>query len=127
MMLRALLGVSGRLDRGAVVQQVARLPGVEECVFVQGGQVLQHGSSSAGASDFVRQGADLAKSLRTLAGAIGIGEAETLSVNSDSRLVTFSFSEGAALGILHADRESASGLREKVALICRELVGMAPS
>jgi len=124
MMLRALLGVAGHLTRDTVVQHVARLSGVEACVFVSGQQVIQHGAQSAPASEFMRQGVDLSRSLKTLAAAVGIGEAETLSVNSDSRLVTFSFHETAALGILHSDRESASGLKEKVALICRELAAM---
>lgn len=125
MMLRALLGVSGRLDRDSTVRQIAQLGGVEACVFVQGQQLLQHGSGSPSAIEFQRQGGELARGLRALASTIGIGEAETLSVNSDSRVVTFSFHEGAALGVLHADREPPSGLREKVALLCRELALMA--
>ncbi len=124
MMLRALLGTDGHLNRESVVQHVARMPGVEACVFVSGPQVLRHGAASAAAAEFLRQGEDLSRSLKTLAAAVGIGQAETLSVNSDSRLVTFSFHESSALGILHTDRECASGLKEKVALICRELAAM---
>lgn len=126
-MLRALLGIAGPVSREMVVETVSRLPGVEACVFVLGQQSLQSGAASAAAGDFIRQGVELSRSLKTLASAIGIGEAETLSVNSDSRLVTFSFHESAALGILHADRESASGLREKVSLLCKELAAMSPA
>lgn len=124
MMLRALLGVAGRLDRDTAVRHISQLAGVEACVFVQGQQSSQHGSGSPAAMEFQRQGHDLARGLKALASSIGIGEAQTLSVNSDTRVVTFSFHDGAALGVLHSDLEPPSGLREKVALLCRELAMM---
>jgi hypothetical protein len=61
--------------------------------------------------------------LRTLAPLIGIEGAETFTMNSGDRLMTFCFPEGSILGVLH-DAEPTLGLRDKITLIARELSRM---
>jgi hypothetical protein len=121
MLLRALLGVADRLDADRVVQLTAQLPGVLAAVSVKGGTSIAHGGHDRSSQDFQSQAAEIARSMRSLASLIGIEGAETLSITSGERLITFAFTEATAFGVLHADREPASGLRDKLTLIGREL------
>ena len=121
MLLRALLGSSDRLTPDNVVAQTARLPGVLAAVAVQGDSVMAYGGADKPSQDFQRHAAETARSMHSLASLIGFEGAETLSITSGDRLITFSFSSGLSFGVLHADREPASGLRDKITLIGREL------
>lgn len=122
-MLRALLGVSEKLDRQMVLEHTARLPGVAACAWVKGGKVTAHGDSSKAAQDFRQQAADIATSMRTLARLTGL-EAETLSIAVGDRLLTFCLQQDQSLGVLHTSMEPPSGLREKITLLSRELAQM---
>lgn len=124
MLLRALLGVADRLDADRVVRLAAQLPGVLAAVAVNGGTTLKHGGADKAAQDFQSHAAETARSMRSLASLIGFDGAETLSITSGDRLITFSFADNLAFGVLHADREPASGLRDKITLIGRELAGL---
>ncbi len=121
MLLRALLGVAERLDADRVVQLVSQLPGVLAAVAVKGGTTIAHGSRDKAAQDFQNQAGEISRSMRTLASLIGIDGAETLSITSGERLITFAFTDATAFGVLHSDREPASGLRDKLTLIGRDL------
>ena len=123
-MLRALLGVNENLTVGRVVDLVSQLPGIAACACVNGTSAVSHGSSSQSAQDFQRQAGDLARSIQTLAPLIGIADAETFSINTSDRLMTFSFHAPIALGILHEDNDLAAGLRDKITLVGRELSRM---
>jgi hypothetical protein len=124
MLLRALLGASERLDANRVVQLTSQLPGVLAAVAVVGGRTLAHGTGGKPAQDFQAQAAETARSMRSLASLIGIDNAETFSITSGERLITFTFADTLAFGVLHADRDPASGLRDKVTLIGRELAAL---
>jgi hypothetical protein len=123
LMLRALLGVSEKLNRQMVLEHTARLPGVAACAWVKGGKVTAHGDSSKAAQDFRQQAADIATSMRTLARLTGL-EAETLSIAVGDRLLTFCLQQDQSLGVLHTSMEPPSGLREKITLLSRELAQM---
>lgn len=120
MLLRALLGHTGRLDAGQVVKLTAQLPGIIACVNVRQGQVHGQAEASKPAQEFREQAADISRSMRTLAGVIGI-DAETLSIAAGERTITFCFQPDNAFGVLHQDSEPASGLREKITLLGREI------
>lgn len=123
-MLRALLGVNENLTVGRVVDLLSQIPGVAACSCVNGTSAVSHGGSSQTAQDFQRQAGDLARSIHALAPLIGITGAETFSINTSDRLMTFSFHPPIALGVLHQDDDLASGLRDKITLVGRELARM---
>lgn len=120
MLLRALLGHTGKLDAAQVVKLTARLPGIIACVNVRQGQVQGEAEASRAAQDFRDQAAEISRSMRTLASVIGI-DAETLSIAAGERTITFCFQPDNAFGVLHQDLEPASGLREKITLLGREI------
>lgn len=124
LMIRALLGVSEKLDRKAVLEHVARLPGVAACAWVRGERVVAEGEGSKAAQDFRQQAPDIATSMRTLARLTGL-EAETLSIAVGDRLLTFCLQQDQSLGVLHTSMEPPSGLREKITLLSRELAQMS--
>ena len=121
MLLRALLGVAESLTVERVVELTAALPGVLACALVRENKVIAKGSATAAAQAFQQQAASLAQNLRPLAALIGIQGAETFSLTTDERLITFSFQDAASLGILHDGREPQAGLRDKITLISREV------
>ena len=123
-MLRALLGVSENLTIDRVIELVSKLPGIAACSCVHGSTVVSHGDSSQVAADFKRQAADLSRSIKSLAPLIGIADAETFSINTNERLMTFSYHPPVALGVLHQANDLAAGLRDKITLIARELSRM---
>lgn len=123
LILRALLGVSDKLNRQMVLEHTARLPGVSACAWVKGGKVTAHGDNSKAAQDFRQQAADIASSMRTLARLTGL-EAETLSIAVGDRLLTFCLQQDQSFGVLHTSMEPPSGLREKITLLSRELAQM---
>jgi hypothetical protein len=123
-LLRALLGTDDELSPKSVVEMVCTLPGIAACVCIHGERSISHvGAHKPQAREFQRQATDLAHHLRTLAPLIGIEGAETFTLNSGDRLMTFCFPEGAILGVLH-DAEPSLGLRDKITLIARELSRM---
>lgn len=123
-LLRALLDTDSDLTPQKVVEMACALPGIAACVCIQGDRSISHiGAHKPQAREFQRQATDLAQHLRTLAPLIGIEGAETFTMNSGDRLMTFCFPEGAILGVLH-DAEPTLGLRDKITLIARELSRM---
>jgi hypothetical protein len=124
LMLRALLGTDEELTIGRVMELTVGLPGITACALIKGEQVLA-GESTKGsdARAFRAQAAEVARSLRTLAPLIGIADAETFTLNTESRLITLCFPGAVTLGILH-DREPSLGLRDKLTLIARQLEQM---
>lgn len=124
MLLRALLGASDRLDPDRVVQLTTQLPGVLAAVAVMGQTSIAYGSGGKPAQDFQSHAGETARSMRSLASLIGFDGAETLSITSGERLITFTFADALAFGVLHADREAVSGLRDKITLIGRELASL---
>ncbi|MCX6854882.1 MAG: hypothetical protein NTV80_08245 [Verrucomicrobia bacterium] len=123
-LLRALLDTDSELTPQKVVEMACGLPGIAACVCIQGTQSISHiGAHKPQAREFQRQATDLAQHLRTLAPLIGIEGAETFTMNSGDRLMTFCFPEGSILGVLH-DAEPTLGLRDKITLIARELSRM---
>lgn len=124
LMIRALLGVSEKLNRQAVLEHIAKLPGVAACAWVRGGKIVAEGDGSKAAQDFRQQATDIATSMRTLARLTGL-EAETLSIAVGDRLLTFCLQQDQSLGVLHTSMEPPSGLREKITLLSRELAQMS--
>jgi hypothetical protein len=124
-MLRALLDTDCDLTPQRVVELTCGLPGIAACVCLRdGGTAFTHaGAHKPQARDFQKQASQLAQHLRALAPLIGIDGAETFTMNSGDRLMTFCFPEGAILGVLH-DAEPTLGLRDKITLIARELSRM---
>ncbi|GAA5145686.1 hypothetical protein GCM10023213_37610 [Prosthecobacter algae] len=123
-LLRALLGTDDELTPQKIVEMVCGLPGIAACVCLQGDRAISHvGAHKPQAREFQRQATDLAHHLRTLAPLIGIEGAETFTLMSGDRLMTFCFPEGAILGVLH-DADPSLGLRDKITLIARELSRM---
>lgn len=123
-LLRALLDTDSDLTPQKVVEMACSLPGIAACVCIQGNQSISHiGAHKPQAREFQKQATDLAQHLRTLAPLIGIEGAETFTMNSGDRLMTFCFPEGSILGVLH-DAEPTLGLRDKITLIARELSRM---
>ncbi len=123
-LLRALLGTDDDLTPQRIVEMVCALPGIAACVCLQGDRAISHvGPHKPQAREFQRQATDLAHHLRTLAPLIGIEGAETFTLMSGDRLMTFCFPEGAILGVLH-DADPSLGLRDKITLIARELSRM---
>lgn len=123
-LLRALLGTDDELTPQRIVEMVCGLPGIAACVCLQGDRAISHvGAHKPQAREFQRQATDLAHHLRTLAPLIGIEGAETFTLMSGDRLMTFCFPEGAILGVLH-DADPSLGLRDKITLIARELSRM---
>ncbi|WP_170266588.1 hypothetical protein [Brevifollis gellanilyticus] len=124
-MLRALLDTDCDLTPQRVVELACGLPGIAACVCLrEGGTAISHaGAHKPQAREFQKQASQLAQHLRALAPLIGIDGAETFTMNSGDRLMTFCFPEGAILGVLH-DAEPTLGLRDKITLIARELSRM---
>lgn len=124
LMLRALLGTDEELTIARVMELTVGLPGITACALIKGEQVLA-GESTKGsdARAFRTQAAEVARSLRTLAPLIGIADAETFTLNTESRLITLCFPGTVTLAILH-DREPSLGLRDKLTLIARQLEHM---
>jgi hypothetical protein len=122
--LRALLDTDSDLTAQRVVELTCGLPGIAACVCIHDGQAISHvGAHKPQAREFQKQASSLAQHLRTLAPLIGIADAETFTMNSGDRLMTFCFPDGAILGVLH-DAEPTLGLRDKITLIARELSRM---
>ena len=122
--LRALLDTDSDLSAQRVVELTCGLPGIAACVCLHDGRSISHiGAHKPQAREFQKQASSLAQHLRTLAPLIGIDGAETFTMNSGDRLMTFCFPEGAILGVLH-DAEPTLGLRDKITLIARELSRM---
>ena len=104
-----------------MVELTAALPGVAACAFIHQDKVIGHSSGKSGeARQFAAQAAELARSLKALAPLIGIDGAETFTLNTDNRLITFCFPSQGALGVLH-DREPTLGLRDKLTLLARQM------
>ncbi|SKA81544.1 hypothetical protein SAMN02745166_00775 [Prosthecobacter debontii] len=123
-LLRALLGSDEDLTPQRVVEMVCSLPGIAACVCLHGDHAISHaGAHKPQAREFQKQAIDLAHHLRSLAPLIGIEGAETFTLTSGDRLMTFCFPEGAILGVLH-DADPSLGLRDKITLIARELSRM---
>lgn len=123
-LLRALLGSDEDLTPQKVVEMVCSLPGIAACVCLHGDHAITHaGAHKPQAREFQKQATELAHHLRSLAPLIGIDGAETFTLTSGDRLMTFCFPEGAILGVLH-DAEPSLGLRDKITLIARELSRM---
>lgn len=122
--LRALLDTDSDLEPQKVVELTCRLPGIAACVCLHDGRAISHvGAHKPQAREFQRQATQLAQHLKTLAPLIGIDGAETFTMNSGDRLMTFCFPDRAILGVLH-DAEPTLGLRDKITLIARELSRM---
>ena len=124
MLLRALLGAADKLDADRVVHLTAGLPGVLAAVAVMDRTVITHGDGDKAVRAFMNHAGETAHSMRSLASLIGFEGTETLSITSGERLITFTFADALAFGVLHADREPASGLRDKITLIGRELASL---
>jgi hypothetical protein len=119
-----LLDTDSDLSAQRVVELTCGLPGIAACVCLHDGRSISHiGAHKPQAREFQKQASSLAQHLRTLAPLIGIDGAETFTMNSGDRLMTFCFPEGAILGVLH-DAEPTLGLRDKITLIARELSRM---
>lgn len=124
LLLRALLATDESLTPQRVVELTAALPGVAACAFIWNDKVFGHSSGKSGeARQFANQAAELARSLKGLAPLIGIDGAETFTLNTDNRLITFCFPSQGALGVLH-DREPTLGLRDKLTLLARQMARM---
>ncbi len=124
LLLRALLDTDEQLSLERVIEMSSQLPGIAACALVRGDDVIAGGSTKGtDAKAFRSQAAEVAKSLRTLAPLIGISDAETFTLNTDSRLITLCFPGEVTLAILH-DREPTLGLRDKLTLIARQLDSM---
>lgn len=122
--LRALLDTDSDLEPQRVVELTCRLPGIAACVCLHDGRAISHvGAHKPQAREFQKQATQLAQHLKTLAPLIGIDGAETFTMNSGDRLMTFCFPDRAILGVLH-DAEPTLGLRDKITLIARELSRM---
>lgn len=122
--LRALLDTDSDLKPQTVVELTCRLPGIAACVCLHDGRAISHvGAHKPQAREFQKQATQLAQHLKTLAPLIGIDGAETFTMNSGDRLMTFCFPDRAILGVLH-DAEPTLGLRDKITLIARELSRM---
>lgn len=122
--LRALLGTDEELAPQRVVEMTCALPGIAACVCLQGERALSHiGAHKPQAREFQKQATSLSHHLRSLAPLIGIEGAETFTLTSGDRLMTFCFPEKIILAILH-DAEPSFGLRDKITLIARELSRM---
>jgi hypothetical protein len=122
--LRALLDTDSDLEPQKVVELTCRLPGIAACVCLHDGRAISHvGAHKPQAREFQRQATQLAQHLKTLAPLIGIDGAETFTMNSGDRLMTFCFPDRAIMGVLH-DAEPTLGLRDKITLIARELSRM---
>lgn len=121
LMLRALLGVNEPVNAERAVEIVARMPGVAACACVHGARVISHGSQTAEARDFQERAGDLARHIQGLIPLIGIEGAETFSLNTNERMITFAFHAPLAFGVLHESQEPAAGLCDKVTLVSREL------
>ncbi|HRJ11344.1 MAG TPA: hypothetical protein PLP58_22375, partial [Prosthecobacter sp.] len=125
-MLRALLGTDEELTAQRVVEMTCALPGIAACVCLRGEQALSHiGAHKPQAREFQKQATGLSHHLRSLAPLIGIEGAETFTLTSGDRLMTFCFPENIIFGILH-DASPSLGLRDKITLIARELSRMLP-
>ncbi len=121
LVLRALLDSDEDMGLQRIIELTTALPGIAACVLIRDGQVLAGSSTkSAEAKAFRGQAADVAKNLRSLAPLIGITDAETFTLNTDTRLITLCFPGEVTLAILH-DREPSLGQRDKLTLIARQL------
>ena len=121
LVLRALLDSDEDLDIQRVIDLTTALPGIAACALIRDERVLASSATkSAEAKAFRGQAADVAKNLRALAPLIGITDAETFTLNTDTRLITLCFPGAITLAVLH-DREPSLGQRDKLTLIARQL------
>lgn len=121
LVLRALLDSDEDLDIQRVLDLTTALPGIAACALIRNDNVFASSSSKgAEAKAFRTQAADVAKNLRALAPLIGIADAETFTLNTDTRLITLCFPGAVTLAVLH-DREPTLGQRDKLTLIARQL------
>lgn len=123
LLLRALLGSNdAELTTDRVVELTARLDGVSACVCVRGDKIVAVSSrpGDAAGEDFENQAAALAQQVKALVPLIGIDGAETFTLSAQPRTLTFCFPGTIMVGVLHNEM-AASGLRDKLTLIAREL------
>lgn len=128
LLLRALLGTDEFLSVDRIVEMTSELPGISACALIRGREVLADSASTKtqDSKNFRTQAPEVAQNLRALAPLIGISDAETFTLNTDSRLITLCFPGQSTLCILH-DREPTLGLRDKLTLIARQLDRMVGS
>lgn len=124
LMLRAMLGVAGPVSKADVVRHFAALPGVDACFYVAGQEVITHGQSSLSGAAFQRQAANVAKGIQAIAQVSGLDVTEPFTFDSADKSITFMVQEQFVLALLHADRNPVAGLKEKVAVLCKELAAM---
>ncbi len=125
-LLRALLDCDEDLTLTQALARVGSLPGIAACVCLHADRHCTHPAHpEPQAAEFIAQAEALSRHLRALAPLIGIAEAETFTLHSGDRRMTFCFPPGAVLAVLH-EGEPGHGQRDKLTLLARELARLQP-
>jgi hypothetical protein len=66
----------------------------------------------------------VAKGIQAIAQVSGLDVTEPFTFDSADKSITFMVQEQFVLALLHADRNPVAGLKEKVAVLCKELAAM---
>ena len=123
--LRALFGNSIELDPDGVLKQTGALPGVSAAICLHDGRrVAASSASSPDVEKFIEQATRLFTQLQPIVQFSGDEPTESISIQSNDRLVTCSFQGPTTLCVLHAVGNTQDGLHEKLTLISRELAQM---
>lgn len=125
-LLRALLDCDEDLTLGQALARIGSLPGIAACVCLHTDRQCAHPAQpEPPAAEFIAQAEALSRHLRALAPLIGIAEAETFTLHSGDRRMTFCFPPGAVLAVLH-ESDAGHGQRDKLTLLARELARLQP-
>jgi hypothetical protein len=121
--LRGLFLCEGEIDADRVAQFCSDLPGIESCVVLGSAGALHGGSSEA--AEFEDEAARLHACLLDLVTVAGVGESESFTIRTDRNMVSFFSGDGLALAVRHGAEGFQAGVRERLAIIARELGNLA--
>ena len=124
--LRAIFNTDAVLDVPEIIERTGRMDTIMGCILMhQDGDTCQSQSvDSPELEAFFREAPAFHANMKRMTEDLGIGNAESFSVNTEKGMISFFSKEKICLGVLHEGCSVAPGTRERLILVTRELAKM---